>query len=201
MKTILCYGDSNTWGMIPGDGSRFPRDVRWPGVMRQSLGNGFEVIEEGLPGRSTAFDDPFGVARNGKPYLLPCLESHQPLDLVVIMLGTNDVQERFAVSAEQIAAGMESLAAIARAFAPVLIVAPPVVAPMTDVTGAIWTDTLRKSETLPILYKQVAERHGCLFLDASRMVASSRIDGVHLDADQHLTLGHAVAEVVKGAVA
>jgi len=87
-KTIVCFGDSNTWGFDPASGERFPADVRWPGVLRAQLGGGYQVIEEGLNGRTTTVDDPLQPHRNGLTYLPPCLESHKPLDLVTIMLGT-----------------------------------------------------------------------------------------------------------------
>nr|MDQ3302571.1 hydrolase [Actinomycetota bacterium] len=89
MKTVLCYGDSNTWGSNPETGERFAPHVRWPGVLAWELGDGFCVIEEGLPGRTTVRDDPIeGAHKNGRTYLRACLESHKPLDLVTVMLGT-----------------------------------------------------------------------------------------------------------------
>ncbi len=93
MKTVLCYGDSNTWGSDPETGERFAPEVRWPGVMARELGDGFHVIEEGLPGRTTLREDPIeGSYKDGRAYLTPCLESHRPIDLVTIMLGTNDLR-------------------------------------------------------------------------------------------------------------
>jgi lysophospholipase L1-like esterase len=105
VKTILCYGDSNTWGYNPATGERFSRDERWPGVLRQELGEGYEIIEEGLCGRTTVWDDPIEGYKSGKEYLIPCLETHKPIDLVVIMLGTNDLKRRFSLSALDIANG------------------------------------------------------------------------------------------------
>jgi lysophospholipase L1-like esterase len=99
MKTILCYGDSNTWGYIPGTGERYASHVRWPGVLQNALGNGYVIIEEGLCGRTTVWDDPIEEYRSGKEYLIPCLKSHAPLDLVVLMLGSNDLKMRFAAPA------------------------------------------------------------------------------------------------------
>ena len=104
-KTVLCYGDSNTWGYDPATQKRYPRNVRWAGVLRRALGNGYLVIEEGLNGRTTVWDDPIEGYKNGKEYLVPCLETHKPIDLVIIMLGTNDLKARFHVPACDIAAG------------------------------------------------------------------------------------------------
>ena len=103
MKTILCYGDSNTWGYNPRTQDRFPIAERWTGVLAHKLGAEFRVVEEGLNGRTTVWDDPIEGYKNGKEYLIPCLESHRPIDLVVIMLGTNDLKKRFSVSAYDIA--------------------------------------------------------------------------------------------------
>jgi len=105
MKTILCYGDSNTWGYNPATQDRFSQDERSPGVLRQALGDGYEVIEEGLNGRTTVWDDPIEGYKNGKEYLIPCLETHRPLDLVAMLLGTNDLKVRFSLSAYDIANG------------------------------------------------------------------------------------------------
>ena len=119
MKTILCYGDSNTWGCIPLTGAQPPRRYgpaqRWPGVLRRELGDGFGIVEEGLNGRTTVWDDPLEPYRSGKELLVPCLLTHQPIDLVIVMLGTNDLKGRFAVGARDIAAGAGLLLDIVRA--------------------------------------------------------------------------------------
>lgn len=81
MKSILCFGDSNTWGYNPRTKERYPRNERWTGMLRQELGDGYEIIEEGLNGRITVWEDPIEEHKNGKEYLIPCLESHQPIDL------------------------------------------------------------------------------------------------------------------------
>ncbi|MCW5845462.1 MAG: hypothetical protein KIT77_29690, partial [Caldilinea sp.] len=105
MKRILCFGDSNTWGYDPVSQDRYARNARWPGVLRQQIGAGYEVIEEGLNGRTTVWNDPIEGYKNGRDYLIPCLETHRPLDLVIILLGTNDLKKRFSLSAYDIAQG------------------------------------------------------------------------------------------------
>ena len=105
MFEVLCYGDSNTWGADPATSTRFDRDIRWPGVLQKALGAGYHVIEEGLGGRTTVWEDPIEGHKNGKEYLIPCLATHSPLDLVIIMLGTNDLKVRFSATAQDIAAG------------------------------------------------------------------------------------------------
>ena len=106
-RTIVCYGDSNTHGAHPDPNvrTRLARGVRWPGVMRAALGEGYEVVEEALGGRCTVWDTPISPGRNGLTYLGPCLESHEPVDLVVIMLGTNDTKRAYGVTAPEIAGG------------------------------------------------------------------------------------------------
>ncbi|MGI9327147.1 MAG: GDSL-type esterase/lipase family protein, partial [Pseudomonadales bacterium] len=138
MKTILCYGDSNTWGRKPiaimGALERFDRDTRWTGVLARQLGAEFQVIEEGLNSRTTVHDDPIeGAHKNGKTYLYPCLESHAPLDLVVLMLGTNDLKRQFSFSAFNVARGIRALLDTVASIAPknggvkpqTLVIAPP----------------------------------------------------------------------------
>ena len=114
MRTILCFGDSNTWGANPGAGARHPRHQRWPNVLAQQLGAAYEVIAEGQPGRTTVWPDPIEGVKCGKDYLIPCLQSHAPLDLVILLLGTNDLKHRFALTPTDIALGVQTLVEIIR---------------------------------------------------------------------------------------
>jgi lysophospholipase L1-like esterase len=203
MKTILCYGDSNTWGYNPASGERYGPDERWAGVMRAALGSGYTVIEEGLNGRTTVWDDPYEEGLNGKTYLRPCLLTHHPLDLVIIMLGTNDLKHRYGLSAYDIAGGAGALVEIAQASGAgpedgspeVLLVAPAPVARLSgfalDFSGAE-----EKSRELGEQYRRFAEELGCAFLDAGQVVVSSDRDGIHLDPDQQAALGRALAAKV-----
>ena len=113
MKTILCYGDSNTWGYNPDGSGRYPKHIRWTTVLQKELGDSFDVISEGLNGRTTVWDDPVralgGEHRNGKKYLLPCLNTHKPIDLVILFLGSNDLKPRYNVTSIEIAQGVEML--------------------------------------------------------------------------------------------
>jgi lysophospholipase L1-like esterase len=206
VRTILCYGDSNTWGSDPETGERFPEGVRWPGVLRRALGEGYHVIEEGLPGRTTVREDPIeGDHKNGRAYLRPCLESHRPLDLVTLMLGTNDLKERFGTSASDIAQGAASLAETVLmsgcgpygAAPGVLLVAPPPVGRLTDL-AQMFEGSEGKSRGFSAHYRHFAERSGCAFLDAAEVIVSSDVDGIHLDAGEHRKLGEAVAARIRG---
>ena len=207
MRTILCYGDSNTWGSDPETGDRFPEDARWPGVLRRILGDGYRVIEEGLPGRTTVWEDPIeGAHKDGRAYLRPCLESHRPIDLVTIMLGTNDLKGRFGVSASDIAQGASGLAEMTLRSgcgpdggAPVvLLVAPPPVGVLTDM-AEMFEGSGAKSLEFSRHYRRFAEQCGCEFLDAAEVIVSSDVDGIHLEAGEHRKLGEAVAARVRGA--
>ena len=204
MKSILCYGDSNTWGYDPASRKRLPADVRWTGVLRRMLSaDCFEVIEEGLNGRTTVWDDPIEGHKNGKEYLIPCLESHRPLDLAVIMLGTNDLKKRFSLSALDVSLGAAELVDIVRKgeYGPgekksqVLLLAPPPVLEIGE-----WAEMLegaaKKSRLLAGHFRRRAEERHCGFLDVSEVAVSSSIDGIHFEPAEHRKLGCAVASRV-----
>jgi lysophospholipase L1-like esterase len=203
MKTILCYGDSNTWGCSDEGGGRYGIHVRWPGVLRDALGEGYHVVEEGLPGRTTVLDDPYEEWRNGLAYLRPCLDSHNP-DLVILLLGTNDLKSRFNVSAWDVARGAARLAETVRATparldggAPaVCLVAPPAVLD-TGKYAPMFEGAAPKSRQLPPLYRAVAEETGCCFLDASRIIEPSPSEGLHWRRAAHQALGLALADLVR----
>jgi lysophospholipase L1-like esterase len=204
MKTILCYGDSNTWGWNPVSQERYSRDERWAGVLRKELGDGYEVIEEGLNGRTTVWDDPIEGYKNGKAYLIPCLETHRPIDLVIIMLGTNDLKIRFSVAACDIANGAGALVDVVQksaagrdGIAPlVLLMAPPPLARLTEF-AEMFEGAAEKSKRFPEHYRRVAEEYGCEFLDTAQIITSSDVDGVHLEPGEHRKLGLAVATEVR----
>lgn len=198
MKNILCFGDSNTWGFDPATQGRFGFEVRWPGVLRKELGAGYHVIEEGLGGRTTVWEDPIFPGRNGRAYLQPCLESHAPLDLVIILLGTNDVKLRFSASAFDSARGAGALVELARRIArcEVLLIAPPPIAELTEFAET-FAGSREKSRRLAPHYAATACENGAHFLDAGQIIVSSRIDGIHWEAEEHRKLGVAVAEWVR----
>lgn len=213
MKTILCFGDSNTWGYDPAATAsapypiRHPHDVRWTGVLAHELGAGFRVIEEGQNGRTTVHEDPFVVARNGRTYLPACLESHKPLDLVVLMLGTNDLKNVFASSAGEIATGagvlarmiLQSDAGLDGRAPKLLLMCPPAVGDTSRVPEIAekFTDGVAKSLNLPARYGALVRQLGCAFLDSQTVVTPSPVDGIHLEAPEHSKLGRAVAAKVR----
>ena len=192
-RVVLCFGDSNTYGAIPATGGRFPRDVRWTGVLAAELGDGWHVIEEGLGGRTTVFDDPILPGRNGKTYFEPCLLSHDPVDVVVIALGTNDLKARFAASAADIARGVAILAEIALALGTkVLVLGPPMLGPLEDRADEI-AGGHEKAERMRPYLRECAAELGFELLELHDVVSFTDEDGFHLDAASHRTVGDAVA--------
>jgi len=188
MKTILCYGDSNTYGYCPEPIGRYEKDERWTGILQQELGTEYDVIEEGLNGRTTVWDDPIEGYKNGKKYLTPCLASHKPVDLVILMLGTNDLKARFSVSAFDIGASIDVLVRLVlqsgcgrEGKAPELLLVSPV--PIESGRDAdfdcMFAGGEEKSEKLAYYYKEVAKTHKVFFLDTSGKVEMSPVDGIH----------------------
>ena len=211
VRTALCFGDSNTYGAVPtlarSGRHRFAPDRRWPGILRRQLGSGWNVIEEGQPSRTTVRDDPIeGVHKSGLRALPICLESHMPLDLVIVMLGTNDLKHRFAAMAGDIADSIEivvrtiqrSEAGPGGAPPRVILVAPPAMQEV-DWLGEMFHGGAAKSLLLGGLLREVAGRCETPFVDAGAIVESSAIDGIHLDSDSHRLLGTELAKTVQAA--
>jgi lysophospholipase L1-like esterase len=208
MHDILVYGDSLTWGIIPMTRNRYAFELRWPGVMEIELNDktrSVRVIEDSLNGRRTVWDDPFKPGRNGIVGLAQRIEIHSPLALVILMLGTNDFQSMHPHNASHAALGIAALVgAIQKApiepgmpVPNVLVVAPPAIQnPRGPVAGKFLGGDA-KCLGLADAYREVAAGLGCPFFDASTVTSSSRVDGIHLDLDQHIALGKAIALVVR----
>ena len=178
-KRVLCFGDSNTWGYNGEDGSRFEEDVRWTGILQQLLGDEYTVIEEGHNGRTTVWDDPIENRLAGLTYLWPCMESQSPFDLIIIMLGTNDVLGD--PDAERIAQSMRAfLLALRQKLpdCPVLLTAPPIVRGYGETAE-------EASMELPALYEALAEELGLAFTDSSTWQIAMGADGVHFSPRGH----------------
>lgn len=205
LPVVVCYGDSNTYGAIGPTDARHPRGARWPGVVAHELASRALIIEEGLNGRTTIWDDPFVPGRNGRDYLLPCLESHAPVAVLVILLGTNDLKAIHRLGAAEVAAGAGSLVDLARASGAgpgggppaVLLVSPPHLGAITR-SSELWgfAGGAETSRRLAALYEEAATQCGAAFLDAAALVEAEPSDGVHLDAAAHGILGRAVAAAV-----
>lgn len=207
LKTILAFGDSLTWGADPVSGGRHRFEDRWPSVLEAGLGGSARVIAEGLGGRTTMFDDHGAAAdRNGARILPTLLASHDPLDLVVILLGTNDLKPHVCGTALGAGSGIERLVEIARTYpygrgaaAPqVLIVAPPL---FGETVGGDWQPaggrSIAESQKLAPRYRDAATYSGCAFFDAAGVATASPVDGVHLDAANTRAIGQALVPVVR----
>jgi lysophospholipase L1-like esterase len=209
VKTVLTFGDSNTYGTPPararGENRRFGPDVRWPCVMVDALGADWALIEAGLPGRTTCLGDPvMGAHMDGQLGLRIALEGHGPIDLLTIMLGTNDAQTHHARSAEQIVGGIAGLLAIARSEPyqtrhngfDILVIAPAV-----TLEQGTYRDTqmgaAAKSAAFAPMMQALSDHWRVGFFDAGAHVTASPIDGVHLSAEAHQRLGAAMAAVVR----
>ncbi|MBQ8830197.1 MAG: SGNH/GDSL hydrolase family protein [Oscillospiraceae bacterium] len=211
MKHVLCFGDSNTYGLKPewiqGSFGRHDENTRWPGKMRNLLGDDYRVIEEGQCGRTTVFEDPTFPMKSGINYLRPCIESHTPLDLIIIMLGTNDTKGMFNASAAEIAAGLGRLIQTAKDPAvymggpvPKVLVAVPV--PLGEVAttlpdGITTMEMVEKSRALAARYEATAQMHGCEFIDLGKVAETAPFEGVHITAEGHAKIAEAMAAKVR----
>jgi len=206
MRSILCYGDSNTYGQKPGSFERYPRDIRWTGILQRKLGSEYYIIEEGLGGRTTVWDDPIEEHKNGKTYLIPCLNSHKPLDLVIIMLGTNDLKVRFSVSSFDVSEAMENLVNTIQKSDAGIDFQPPKTLLITPVpikmVGNIDFNRMLeggeiKSRELAAYYEALAERKGIYYLNPGEAVELSDVDGVHYTENGHAYFAGCVEKKVR----
>jgi lysophospholipase L1-like esterase len=208
MRQILVYGDSLTWGIIPDTRKRLPFEVRWPGVLENKLnasGQHVRVLEDCLNGRRTVWDDPFKPGRNGLQGLAQRIEAQSPLDLAILMLGTNDFQ--FAHPYNNAWASAQGIAALVAEIRkapiepgmkvpPILVVCPPPIETPRGPIAPKFAGAESRGKGLAEAFRAVSSELKCEFFDAGSVTASSRVDGVHLDADQHQALGQALAPVV-----
>ena len=203
MKTVLAFGDSLTWGSDPATGGRHPEALRWPNVLEAALEGRARVIADGLRGRTTAYDEHLADCdRNGARILPTVLYTHAPVDLVVIMLGSNDMKPHIAGTAVAALQGMRRLVTIVKNHVPgiegarapdVLIVAPPPLCETADAEfAAMFASGVEQSRMLASLYRDLADESGCGFFDAGSVAKTTPADGVHLDAENTRVIGRAL---------
>ncbi|MCJ8319019.1 MAG: SGNH/GDSL hydrolase family protein [Colwellia sp.] len=213
MAIILCFGDSNTWGTIPQVASqttsqakiRYDENERWTALLQKSLKDKHHVIEEGQPSRTVVHNAPFEGSKTGIRYLKDCLAQYEP-ELVIIMLGTNDLKKRFFLSPEEISLGISSLIKQALGFsqqqyssqAPltVLLISPPIISEMAHY-AKMYAGGAEKSKQLAQHYRQCADELNCTFVDANTIISSSRDDGVHWQVDQHQLFANALLPIIE----
>lgn len=207
MDQILVYSDSLTWGIIPNTRNRLPFDKRWPGVFENSLksmGKNIRVIENCLNGRRTAWADPFKDGRDGSQGLSQVIEMCSPLNLVILMLGTNDFQCTHAINAWMSAQGTAKLVQIIRQspiepgmpVPEIMIVAPPKIIEPKGVIANKFNGTAERSEGLSKELEKIAKEQSTMFFDSQTVTEASLVDGIHLDEHQHRVLGEAIARAV-----
>jgi lysophospholipase L1-like esterase len=205
MKNILCYGDSNTFGWDPEKMRRPEPGERWPGVMAKELGADYHIIAEGLPGRTTVFYDPVMDLISGLDYLYPCLYSHQPLDMIIIMLGTNDLKSMFNASPADFCQGLERIIKAAIHFESNLsvmnpkmfLISPAHIIEPKDQFADMFRGAEPKSRLLAEQIKMLAGKYGALYLDAADIIKPSPADGIHFNTASHKTLGLQAAGMVR----
>ena len=208
MKTIVCFGDSNTWGYHPGSGQRIPYHMRWTGMLQGLLGDDYLVCEEGMNARTTGFDDPAEPGRNGLSYLEACLLTKMPADLLIIMLGTNDTKIQLGQTAFSISKCIGQL--IAKAQNPmygsdgrppeILVVSPIKIGDRIGEScfGDCFDErSVRIAKELAPRYREMAELYGCHYMDAAQAAEPSPIDQLHMDEAGHAMLAHAFYKRVK----
>ena len=208
MKNILCFGDSNTWGYAPGTGARFDLDTRWTGVLQAELGADYRVIEDGQNARTSVYEDPWSPWRLGAEALPIALVAQKPLDLLVLMIGTNDLKFTDAYGAAKGAERLIDLANMVQARkesspvfpngVKVLLVSPIELHPVVegDPFGTL-RNGVGESRKFAMYYRHIAEAHGAAFVDAASVASPSETDGVHMDPPSHRALGRALAEQVR----
>ena len=208
MKNILCFGDSNTWGYSPQDGIRFSLDIRWTGVLQKSLGPSYRIIEEGLNGRTIFVNEEGKEARSlrsGSDVLPVILESHRPLDLVIVMLGTNDLKEEFELTVKKIAQGAKTLCEmilqseyLVENLPKILLISPTYIGStiMPD-QEEFFNQARKKSYQFAEHYQRVASELDLHFLDAAKIVSASEGEGVHWDAEQHIKFGKELKIIIE----
>lgn len=203
MKQILCFGDSNTYGLIPGIPGRFEWGIRWSSILDEHVRRkGYRVIEEGLCGRTTIFNDKYRKGRNGAELLPVLLEAHNPIDIVVLMLGTNDCKTAYGATPERIGEGIEELLDQIQSFNPeiqIVLVSP------ISLGDKVWEEgydiefnenSVAVSKALPRVYEKIADKRGIEFLAASDYAKPSSADQEHMDAENHKRFAEAISEKI-----
>lgn len=207
MINILCYGDSNTYGYEPHTGERYPEDMRWTGILQSYLGNDFKIIEEGMNGRTTAYDDPDTDGRNGLATLGNYMAKYNMIDVIIIMLGTNDLKEFVDIEVNEIAANVEKIIvemkkdlANKQSIEPqIVVMSPPEIGSsirMSPFYGEYRERAISKSRQFPKYYREMAMRNDCLFFDTAEWIKPSEYDSVHLIAGDHRLIADKVYELL-----
>ncbi len=202
MQTVVCFGDSNTWGASPSGPARYDRKTRWPGVLQNLLSPDVHVVEEGLCGRTACYADPLSPGRNGLEFLPIVLQTHEPIDLLIIMLGTNECKAKYNLRAYDIAQGIARLAENALSGDPVvkkvLLISPAHIVACDQYERIHGLEGgIEKSQEIYQHLLYFSEKLGCSLFNAAEVIKTSPIDGLHLEAEEHTKLARALCPVIK----
>ena len=207
MKQILCFGDSNTFGLIPGTGNRYDWNIRWTGILDKNLREkGYRIIEEGLCGRTTVFDDSFREGRKGADILPTLLESNNPIDIVILMLGTNDCKTIYNATAETIGKGIQRLLQQIKQKSPqakIILVSPIYLGQGVGEKGfdsEFDDSSVETSENLHKVYNRIADENEIYYLKASGYANPSPQDREHLDENGHRKLAEGLLDLLEGVI-
>ncbi|MGY8838858.1 MAG: SGNH/GDSL hydrolase family protein [Enterobacterales bacterium] len=204
IKNILCFGDSNTWGLNPVTGKRFDENTRWTSLLNKNLGCAFSVIEAGQPNRTLVHNPPFDGVLSGVSYLKPYLEAHR-IDFIIIALGTNDLKKRFNLTPSLIADGLNDLINSIHIYyhqgstlkSPKIIIASPPKIRITEQYSRIYEDADIKATELSSAFKSVAANNKCTFIDFNTFINVTTDDGIHFESSQHLTVSTKITQLVR----
>lgn len=200
-KKILCYGDSNTWGFNPENGERFDVNTRWTGVLQKLLGQNYWIIENGLNGRTTEEDDNKKPWRNGAKFLVPLIQSQNPIDIFILFLGSNDLKDEFDKEAKDVAKSIGYLVDIIRENASsevkIIVVCPTAIDFTLSGTNFSFQMAESKSPELPELYEEITKEKKCTLLDLQKYINPSQNDGLHLDEASHRVIAEKLLEIIK----
>lgn len=207
-KRIICFGDSNTWGYNPTNGSRYDENTRWPMLLQKLLGDDYQIIEEGQNGRTIANADPWEWGcKCGMDYILPMMESQKPFDLLIIMLGSNDLKAKFHLPVGDIAGSLQNMLMKSKSFLQyqcgiqpkILIVSPPYIGeglPDSPFASFFDADTVERSKQLAYWYELVAKQFDCDFMDAAAFCKAGNVDSLHLMEQGHKALAEAIRDKI-----
>jgi len=199
-KRVLCYGDSNTWGAVPLTDERYSADIRWTGVLQNLLDNQYEIIEEGLCGRTFSVLEEEEPHRRGITHIESILRTHEPLDFVIVMLGTNDMKNTFNLSVEEIGNHLQETIALIKNqnINNILIICPPAVTkPYATELDFSMERALELSVDLPKEFEKISKQNNCLYLNAGENITLEKTDGYHLNSEHHSILANMIFEKIK----
>lgn len=202
MKKIICYGDSNTFGVNPLNGRRYASETRWTGILSKILGDEFKIAEEGCNNRTCFFMNPDGILQSAPKHLPQCLEKHKSFDIFILALGTNDLQKIFDINESIVENGLTNSINLIRKYNPNvrIIIIPPVILNEEVLNGTFSYQfdekSIENSNSIQKKYSICAEKENCEIVDFNQYVAPSKLDGLHFDEMSHKIMAEQIANQI-----